>query len=119
MKKLFRNFRFLIEYLLILLPYLLMRISPHFTLRWFASFVSRGMFLLPSVRKLVTANVRTAFPEFPENKVRRVARESLYNLVMNMLEFAWMTGVGERIDRWTFISDEVVKKLKSHINSAF
>lgn len=114
MKKLFRNFRFLIEYLLILLPYLLMRISPHFTLRWFASFVSRGMFLLPSVRKLVTANVRTAFPEFPENKVRLVARESLYNLVMNMLEFAWMTGVAKRIERWTFISDEVVKKLKSH-----
>ena len=114
MKRLFRNFRFLIEYLLILLPYLLMRISPHFTLRWFASFVSRGMFLLPSVSKLVTANVRTAFPEFPENKVRRVARESLYNLAMNMLEFAWMTGVAKRIDRWTFISDEVVKKLKSH-----
>ena len=114
MKKLFRNFRFLIEYFLILLPYLLMRISPHFTLRWFAACVSRGMFLLPSVRKLVTANVRTAFPEFTESKVRLVARKSLYNLVMNMLEFAWMTGVAKRIERWTFISDEVVKKLKSH-----
>lgn len=114
MNKLFRNFRFIIEYFLILLPYLLLRISPHFTLRWAAALVSRSMFIVPSVRKLVTANVRTAFPEFTESKVRRVARESLLNLVLNMFEFAWMTGVGKRIERWTCIADEVVNKLKSH-----
>ncbi len=117
MKKLFRNFRFLIEYFVILIPYSLMRISPHFTLRWVAAFAGGSMFMVPSVRKLVTANVRTAFPEFPENEVRRVARKSLYNLVMNMFEFGWMTGVGKRIERWTYISDETVKKLKSHTSN--
>jgi KDO2-lipid IV(A) lauroyltransferase len=117
MKKLFRNFRFLIEYFLILIPYSLMRISPHFTLCWAAAFAGRIMFMIPAVRKLVAANVRAAFPEIPENEVRRIARESLRNLVMNLLEFAWMTGAGKRIERWTCISDEIVKKLKSHVSN--
>ena len=117
MKRQLRNFRFFIEYLLVLFPYRLLRVSPHFTLRWTAFFTGRGMFLVPSVRKLVVANVRTAFPEFPACEARRVARESLCNLVMNLLEFSWMTGVSSRIEKWTYISDEIVRKLKSHTDN--
>jgi KDO2-lipid IV(A) lauroyltransferase len=83
------------------------RILPHCLLPIIGTIGGRVIYLIPFFKKLVIANIKTAFPEFSEDKVKTIAKKSLYNMCLNMLEFAWVDGRVERIERCYGMSKEL------------
>ncbi len=115
MKKLFLKIRYLLEYLIVMLLYGMIRLLPHGGVKSLAAGLGRVMYGLPAVRKIVEANIRVAFPEWPAGKVEEIGRRSIFNLLYNMLEFTWMAGKPARIERWTLLLPEVTERLKAHV----
>jgi len=58
--------------------------------------------LFPRNRRIIHANLRTAFPDWSEDRIRRVCRESLNNTCLTGLEFVWFSG------RPKLVADSVV-----------
>lgn len=56
------------------------------------------MILIPSVRRLITANLKIAFPEKTECEIRRIAHENACNTVLTILEFIWFSGRSNILD---------------------
>ncbi len=92
--------RYFIEYILILPIFWLIRILPHSMLSPIAKFAGSMLFMLPSVRKLLCANIRIAFPEKTDNEVRSIARGSAVNLILTTLEFAWFIDRPAMLERY-------------------
>jgi len=44
----------------------------------------------PSARKLVLANLRTAFPDWPADRLEQTCRQSVENAILTALEVLWM-----------------------------
>ncbi len=55
------------------------------------------LFAIPIIRRLIIANIRTAFPEKDRAEVRRLARENCSNIVLTVLEFLWFSGKSREI----------------------
>lgn len=115
MKGWLRRGRFLLEYAAILLPYLVIRLLPHWLVKFQARLISKAMSWLPPVRKVCLANIATAFPESSPRERRRICRQSLFHLIFNMFEFIWMTGKPKRIERWTRLGGRIDGELKKHV----
>lgn len=62
-----------------------------------AGFLAFWIGCLPSARRLVCGNLRVAFPEWPEDKVRDVGRQSIRHTCLTLLEFAWFSSHPGRI----------------------
>lgn len=89
----------LLVYLMIIIPYTLIRHLPYKAVKGLAFLGGNVMNMIPSVRKLVRANILAAMPELSEKEAARIGRESLKNLAWNMLEFIWLDGEPDRIRR--------------------
>ncbi len=111
MKKLYWIF----EYLLVLMPYGLIRILPYGGVQLLANIGSAVLYHVPSCKKLCLANIRCAMPELPESEVRRIARASVFHLCMNLLEFIWVHGEPKRIERCYDLGEETYAKLQVHV----
>ncbi len=99
-------------YILVLFIYGLLRIMPHWLIKFNAVWLGYLLFLWPPARKIAVANIRTAFPEKSLTEIKRIARKSFFNLVFNLTEFLWMSGKVERIERYTVIPEPVLTLLK-------
>lgn len=86
---------------------LIIKLLPHKVLPLIGTIGGRMIYLIPFFRKLVVANVKTAFPEFSEKKAKTIAKKSLANMCLNMLEFAWVDGKVSRIERCYGMSQEL------------
>ena len=115
MKKFLTQIGWLLEYCAVLLFSGLVRILPHGALRFLADLAGAVLYFVPSVRKLLTANIRCAMPELPEKEIRRIARASMFHLFMNLLEFIWLHGDGKRIERCYDIGEDIGAKLREHV----
>ena len=82
----FGRSRDFLVYLAVLIPYQAIRLMPYPVVKGMARLCGGTMNLIPSIRNLVRANIRTAFPEYSETEVARVGSRSLYNLALNMAE---------------------------------
>lgn len=102
-------------YLAILIPYKLLRLMPYCVVKGVAWICGSAMNLIPSIRKLVRANIRTAFPEYSAAEVAAVARRSLHNLALNMAEFVWLNGRSDRIERCYVLPEDITERLKGHV----
>ena len=103
------------EYLAVLVPYGFIRILPYAGVRILAKAGGAVICLVPSCRKLITANIRCAMPELPEAEVLRIARGSTFHLCMNLLEFIWVHGEPARIERCYDLGEETNATLQKHI----
>lgn len=110
-----RNLRYLLEFAAVWLPYRIIRIAPRAVLTPFSRLVAGVMFFIPGISKLVKSNIRAALPEIPAGEVKRIGRESLFHLIINLLEFVWMSGKPDRIERCTCLPAPVVERLKAHV----
>lgn len=103
-------------YLVCLSILITIRILPHWLLPILGTIGGRLIYLIPFFKKLVVANVKTAFPEYSNDKVKTIAKESLANMCLNMLEFAWVDGRIDRIEKYYGMSKELkddIEKYKS------
>ena len=87
-----RGLRFFLEYAGVMIFYCSIRILPLNAIRTISNISGRFLYLLPGFRKLCCANIRTAFPEKPDCEIRRIAMESLQNMVQTILELFWFSG---------------------------
>lgn len=111
----FSNSGYYLIYLIVLIPYEIIRHMPHGVIKGGAWIGGQIMNWIPSIRNLARANLRIAFPEYSEAEVRRVACCSLCNLARNIVEFVWLNGHAERIERCYSLLPEVAEKLKGHV----
>ncbi|WP_158704166.1 lysophospholipid acyltransferase family protein [Victivallis lenta] len=111
----FGRSRDFLVYLAVLIPYQAIRLMPYPVVKGMARLCGGTMNLIPSIRNLVRANIRTAFPEYSETEVARVGSRSLYNLALNMAEFIWLNGRPDRIERCYFLPPDVTERLKGHV----
>lgn len=115
MKDFFKNIRYFCSYLLALFFCLLIRISPRWMVRVFARMVAVGVAMMPSAMKLCRANIRVAFPEWEDKKVRLTAQKSIDLVVLNFLEFIWMSGIPKRIEKVCVLPEPTLSQLKKYV----
>jgi KDO2-lipid IV(A) lauroyltransferase len=60
-----------------------------------------GIYLAPPLRKLMEANLKTAFPEKSKKEISALARKSFSNLSLSMLEFFWFVDRPDRLEKYT------------------
>ena len=111
MKDFFKNIRYFISYIIALFFCFIIRISPRFIIRFYASLAAGCVYLMPSALKICCANIRVAFPEWNDRQVRSVAKKSIRGVILNFLEFIWMSDIPRRIERVCYVSDEVLQLL--------
>lgn len=104
-----KKIRWSIEFLVVYIPYVLIRISPWFLMRGTARFLGFCLHLIPGARKLVRENIHAAMPELSPREVRDIARRSFDHLMWNLLEYIWLTGNEKRIRR-CFVPTEFALK---------
>ena len=110
-----KKFVWFLEYLAVLIPYGLIRILPYTGLRILAKAAGTVFYHIPACKKLIIANIRCAMPELPDAEVKRIARGSTFHLSLNMLEFVWVHGVPDRIERCYDLGDDTNATLQKHI----
>lgn len=109
-----KKFVWLLEYWVVLIPYALIRILPYRGIRILARMGGAALYCIPSCRKLILANIRCAMPELPEKEVRRIARASAFHLSLNMVEFMWVHGEPDRIEKCYVLEPETTAALHAH-----
>ena len=107
-----KKIRYFCEYLLILIPYYLIRLAPHFIIRMLAKTGSKFAWscILP-VRKIIIANLNTAFPEKDDEWVVKIGKTSLFNTFYNILDYIWMMGKPARMDRCLRLPEHIYNEL--------
>ncbi len=100
-----------------MIPYAGIRYLPHCVIRGMAVIGGNVLYFVPSVRKLLLANIRTAMPERTEKEVRAIARGSTFHLCMNILEYFWIHSDPERIRKWYIIGNRVDAELQAHVKA--
>ncbi len=94
-----------IEYLFVLGAFKLLGLLPLKSLRGISRFFGTLMYWIPGFGSLCVENLRAAFPEKPEAEIRRIARESLCNLVRTLCEFFWVTSHPDRFEELIDLTD--------------
>ena len=69
------------------------------------------MYSNPFFRRLVKANLRSAFPEKTGQEIKSIARESFTNLILSFIELAWFTGRPEMVKKHVFLSDRIYEEV--------
>lgn len=100
LSKRLRYVRYFFEYVAVIVFYFFIRVLPHSALFPIADLIGRIFFLLPSVRKLLCANIKVAFPEKDVCEVRRMASKSASNLILALLEFFWFIDRPEKLEKY-------------------
>lgn len=77
---------------------------------WFA------WYFIPSIRKLILANLHIAFPGKSESECIKIGRKSLYHLAATSFEMFWLNGSIRRIKRYVTLLDKA-KKTYDHVNA--
>jgi len=108
LKKL-RPIRYFFEYIGVMIIYYPVRMMPLKMVFAFADFLGFFLYLAPSFRKLVKANLKIAFPEKTDCEIRKIARRTATNITLFTLEFFWFTNRHDKLDKLMYMSDEQKK----------
>ena len=93
-----KKIRFFLEYLLVASVMKIVGALPHTSLQKTARFFTVLMEKLPGTGGLCRMNIATAFPEKSREEVNHIARKSLENLVLTLLEFLWIRKHPEKLE---------------------
>lgn len=109
-----KNIKYFIIYVAAMTAYNFIRILPAKMVPKLARMLAYLLWPIPAISKLICANIRCAFPEWDNKKVRKVGFESLFNLLWNMIEFFWTDGKKERIEQCYVMPDVLKNTLDGH-----
>ncbi len=115
MNNFFKQLRNILEYAPLIGFYHVVRNMPLGAIILFAELCGWSIYVIPGFRKLITANIRTAFPDMPAKRVNFVARKSMANIARTVLEFFWFANAPERVEKYVVIHDEAKRKIAEHI----
>lgn len=118
MKKKLKNLRYFIEYIIIIIPYHLIRLLPRSVMRGFARLISTCSYACwPGGGKLIRANIKAAFPEKNEQEINEIARKSFFNTIYNVIDFVWMMGKTKRMKKYMHLPPDVLRQLRDCVES--
>ena len=112
-----KQIRWIIEYLIVFLPYSIIRLEPWWMMRSTAWVLGFGLYLLPPARKLVCGNIKAAMPELSDREVKTIARRSFDNLLWNLVEYIWLIGNEKRIRRCCALDPETEEIMHSKVRN--
>ena len=107
-----KKIRDLVVFAAIFIPYLLLRVMPFAVVRLLAGLFGWAAWCVPSLRKLVAANVQVAFPELPAAERNRIVRRSFGHMMLNLLEFFWAAGITRRVEDHYRMEPEMLAELQ-------
>ena len=84
-------------------------------LRFYAFLAARLVYLMPSALKICRANIQVAFPDWDKKQVRSTAGRSIQYVILNFLEFIWMSGIPRRIEKVCVLPDEFKERLSKYV----
>ena len=85
--------------------------------RRFSALLGYLFIAIPSVKKLVLANLDLAFPEKSLQEKKTIARQSQTNLIMVFIEFLWFYGREELMLKRTHIEEAGLQDFKAFRNA--
>jgi len=94
-----RKIRQILEFLIIKTLFIIIKMMPHTMLFYVSSFLGLFVFMIPAVRKLVSANIHATFPEKEKGEVKTIAKASINNLIQSFIEFAWFSNSPYRLQK--------------------
>lgn len=98
--------RNLIVYFWAIVGYYFTRMLPLPMMHAFANFAGFFVYAIPSLRKLIIANLKIAFPEKDNREIRKIARASCTHVVLFSMEFFWFTNRHDKLSKRMYISEE-------------
>jgi KDO2-lipid IV(A) lauroyltransferase len=101
------------EYLLVILAYLAIRWLPHKLLFKISSFCGFFLYMLPSVRCIAKANLNIFLPEKTEREISSIARESVSNIVLSVMELFWFGGRPDKIRKYLDFDPAISREWES------
>ena len=76
----FKKIRWSLEFVIVCIPYWILRILPWPLMRAVAWILGFVIHLIPGARKLVRANIKAAMPELSDKEVKRITRQCFDNV---------------------------------------
>ncbi|MBN1865375.1 MAG: lysophospholipid acyltransferase family protein [Victivallales bacterium] len=89
--------RYFLEYFFSFCAYHFVRALPLRLVFILADIAGFFLYLFPPAKRLITANLKVAFPEKDIREIRRIARRNAASTVLFVLEFFWFAGRHERL----------------------
>ncbi|MCH2208476.1 MAG: lysophospholipid acyltransferase family protein [Lentisphaerales bacterium] len=88
------------------------RFLPFSGMRFFGKLFGSILFMLPSQKKLVLANIKTAFPDMPKSEAMRIGRTSLQGMLLVFCEMMWFYGDAEKISKYITIPENIRDRIR-------
>lgn len=109
LKKNLKPLRNLFVYFWVMVGYYFTRMLPIPAMHAFAKFAGFFVYAVPSLRMLIIANLKVAFPEKESREIRQIARKSCTNVVLFGMEFFWFTNRHDKLAELMYMSVEQKK----------
>jgi KDO2-lipid IV(A) lauroyltransferase len=101
-----------LQYLCVMVIYGMIRYLPYKIVVVLANIAGFVMYFIPPFRRLVSANLKIAFPEKSDKDIRRLTRSNLSNTALLGLEFFWFRKNGARSDKMVRFADGCLEMIK-------
>ena len=112
---LLKKLRYMLEYSGVMTARRLVQILPHRMLSALADISALIIYVAPPFRKMLSANLKVAFPEKNPSEINCLAKKSFSNLVLAMLEFFWFVDRPDRLEKYTVYKDEALTFTKKNL----
>ncbi len=84
-------------------------ILPRSVIVGFANVFGFFAFYFPTSYRLITANIKTAFPEKSSKEIRHIGLKSLQNIILIFFESFWFRAKPKRIEKYFTLTPEVTE----------
>ena len=102
-----------IKYTLEYIPFALLAhsigILPRSVIVGLANLIGCFIFFFPTAYRLITANIKAAFPEKKQKEIRKIGLKSMQSILLLFLESFWFRAKPKRIEKYVEITDDVLK----------
>ena len=115
MKDFLLNIRYLLSYLLVASIMKFIKIMPRKFVISTAGAIAGLVYKFKFIHRLIQANLAAALPELSLAEREDIGRASMRNVVINMIEFIWLSGNPKRIRQIYQLPEEVCAQLKQFV----
>jgi Kdo2-lipid IVA lauroyltransferase/acyltransferase len=91
--------------------FFVVRLLPFSWMRFCGKVLGSLLFMVPSQKKLVMANIQVAFPDMPMAEVKSLGRQSLIGMILVFCEMVWFHGDADKFAKYLVIPEYIKKKV--------
>ncbi|UDQ97006.1 hypothetical protein AAEX28_08120 [Lentisphaerota bacterium WC36G] len=106
--KLSKKIKYSIEYMPIAFLSKTIGILPRKAVVALANFIGFWIFYFPTSYRLITANIKVAFPEKNSSEIRKIGLKSMQSIILMFFESFWFRADSKRIEQYVHLTPEVL-----------